>query len=913
MGEVYRARDTKLDRDVAIKVLPEAFAHDAERLARFLREAKTLAALNHPNIAQIHGLEESEGITALVMELVEGDDLSQRIARGAIPIGEALPIAKQIAEALEAAHEQGIIHRDLKPANIKVRPDGTVKVLDFGLAKAVGPPEGGHYLQDGRSVRLQPDLTNAPTITTPAMMTGAGMILGTAAYMSPEQARGKSVDKRSDIWAFGAVLFEMLAGRRAFHGEDVSDTLAAVLMKEPDWSALPASTHPLIRRVLRRCLEKDRRRRLDSAVALRLEIEEALTTPAERSAAQGAPAPPGAVPRRRLVAAVSAALLVGAAGATLVTWALGNRGMSSTPAPVTRFAIPLADGEQFTNGDRSALTISPDGSRFAYVANNHLYLRSMSELAGKVVPGTDLLGGVWSPTFSPDGQSIAFGTPNDNSLKRVAAGGGTPVTLYPRSGGYLSAISWGSDGIVASDGVVGTGVLRVPPNGGMAERITEGRAGEVVHGPKVLPGGDTVLFTVTTPAVGASTAQPPTGDGAQIVAQSLKAGTRKVLIENGSSGWYVRTGHLVFARGGVLFAVPFDVRRVEVTGQPVPVLEGVGRSTGTAQFSISDTGTLAYVPGPVIPVAGQLDLGLIDRAGVVTSLKLPPAAYRTASLSPNGQQIAVGSDDGREAIVWIYDLAGARAPRRLIFGGNNRYPMWSADGQHVTFQSDRDGDLAIFWQRADGSSTAERLTTPAKGVSHIPEAWSPNGGTLLFRATNDVQSPNALVRAAGPASLWTRSTADRKTAPFGGVSSEGPTDAVFSPDGRWVAYTVGTSANQQERAVYVQPFPTTGAMYRISQENGRHPLWSRDGQQLLFVIAGQNRYAVTHITTRPTFSFTTPEMVTRVFNSSQDEPVRSIDIGSDGRIVGVIAAGLAPQINVVLNWFEELKRLAPSR
>jgi serine/threonine protein kinase len=888
MGEVFRARDTTLHRDVAIKVLPDSFASDPERLARFTREAQTLASLNHPNIAIIHGLEQAGDVHALVMELVAGEDLSQRIARGAIPIDEALPIAKQIAEALEAAHEQGIIHRDLKPANIKVRPDGTVKVLDFGLAKALDPAPTS-------------DLSQSPTITTPAA-TRLGVIMGTAAYMSPEQAKGKPLDKRTDIWAFGCVLYEMLTGKRAFEGEDVSDTLANVLKTEPDWTALPALMPTPITRLLRRSVEKDRKRRLDSAADARLELDEALTAP---SAAEVAAAPPATVPRplwRRALPVVAAAVVASAiAGAA--AWMLRPPAPSS---PVTRFALALGEGQQFTVANNQSLAVSPDGTRLVYVANFQLYLRSMSDLEARpIIPGTQQTGSSpLTPVFSPDGQSIAFVSQTDRAVKKVAVSGGAAVTICPVDETRVLGMTWGNAGIVFGQN---KGILRVSSNGGQPEVLVSVKDGEVIYGPQVLPGGEWLLFTLATAA---------TADGwdkAQIVVQSLKSSERKTLVSGGSDGRYLPTGHLVYALGGVLFAVPFDLPRLAVTGGPVPVVEGVKRSqgtTGTAHFSVSSTGSLVFVPGPASTSSALSDVALVDRNGTVQPLKLPPGRYEYPRLSPDGKRIAFGTDDGKDAIVWIYDVAGASSARRLTLGGRNRVPVWSADGEHVAFQSDRDGDLGLFWQRADGTTPAERLTKPDKDTAHVPESWSPDGKTLLFSVAKGSSYAVAAL-----------SLTDKKVTPVGGIQSAFPPSATVSPDGRWVAYSA-TAPGANFGSLFVQPFPTTGATYPISKGFGFHPTWSPDGKELFyFAGVGAGQFVAVSVTTRPTFTFGNPVPVPRPFVERGSGFERNNDITLDGkRFLGVVAAGqtasgapAAPQIQVVLNWFEELKARVPTK
>ncbi len=890
MGEVYRATDTTLGRHVAIKVLPEALASDPERLARFEREAKTLAALNHPHIAQIYGLERSSGVQALVMELVEGEDLSQRIARGVIPLDEALPIARQIAEALEAAHGQGIIHRDLKPANIKVRSDGTVKVLDFGLAKALDPAPTA-------------DLSQSPTITTPAA-TRMGVIMGTAAYMAPEQAKGKAVDKRADIWAFGCVVYEMLTGKRAFEGEDVSDTLAAVLRGEPDWSSLPSDLPPAIRTLIQRCLAKDRRLRIaDISTA-----QYVLAEPASLAAPPGMPAavvvPPVASPRPlwwRAMPVAATALLV--AALTSAAW-WGFR-PPLPPPTVTRFSFTLPQGQIFGAATlrQIVVAISPDGTQVVYVANNRLYLRSSGDLEPKAISGSDSPQGLRNPVFSPDSQSIVFWSGADNTLKRISVRGGTAVTICPADAPF--GVSWGVDGIVFGQG--SKGIMRVSPNGGQPERLVSVRGGEDAHGPHMLPGGQAMLFTLATgPGAGR-------WDKAQIVVQSLKTGERKTLVNGGGDARYVATGHIVYALGGTLFALPFDVKRLEVAGGPVPIVEGVQRTvccpnSGSAQFSFSDTGSLISVPGTAGVASSGRALGLADRKGDLEVLKLPASSYEHPRISPDGKRVAFGTDDGEEAIVWIYDLAGTTSMRRLTFGGKNRFPIWSADGQRIAFQSDREGDLGIFWQRADGIGAAERLTKPDQGTSHVPESWSHDSKRFLFELT---KGPNV--------SLWAFSLEDKKATPFGGVQSGTPITAAFSPDGRWVAY----HSNETGRdAIYVQPFPATGAKYQIpkndSSQVDHHPVWSSDGKEL-FYIPAQGALAVVSVTTQPSFAFGNAVPVPRKFTGgiSNSPPTneRDYDVTPDGKIVGptVEQTQTAPEIRIVLNWFEELKARVPTK
>jgi serine/threonine protein kinase len=617
MGEVYKAHDTKLGRDVAIKVLPEAFAHDPERLSRFQREAKMLASLNHPNIAAIYGLEDGAGRNYLVMELVPGETLAERVKRdGAVPIEEALAIAKQIAEALEAAHEKGIIHRDLKPANVKVTPEGKVKVLDFGLAKAFA----------GEGTDSNP--SQSPTLSAVATM--QGVLLGTAGYMSPEQARGKSVDKRTDIWAFGCVLYELLTGKQAFQGETTTEILAAVLRGEPDWQALPPATAAKIRDLLRRCLQKDLNKRCRDAGDVRIEIEEALAAPMPT----GPPItnfPPKTVWLWALGMGVAG--LVVAAIAGLVVWNL----RSSSVAPVSRSMFSLPPGEQLAGLDRPALAISPDGNRMVYVASRgsvqQLYLRSMDSFEAKPILGTE---GAAGPFFSPDSQWVGFFA--ESKLKKASINGGAPVTLWDAKEMGPWGAAWGSnDMIVVETGGLGNGQLSaVPAAGGTPQPLTtvDSEKGEVRFGwPDFLPGAKAVLFTASPNVI--SWAE------ARLSLYVPQTGKRRTLNQIGMRPRYARSGHLVYAQGGSLMAVPFDPGRLELTGTPIPVMDGVMESVanGFAQYSFSDNGTLAYIPG-AIPAA-QSKLVWVDRQGTEETLAAPMHSYAWPRVSPDGTRVAV--------------------------------------------------------------------------------------------------------------------------------------------------------------------------------------------------------------------------------------------------------------------------------
>jgi serine/threonine-protein kinase len=905
MGEVYRARDTTLDRDVAVKILPGSFASDPDRLMRFTREAKTLAALNHPNIAQIYGVEESastgsgQALRALVMELVEGEDLSTVIARGPIPLADALPIARQIADALEAAHEAGIVHRDLKPANIKVRADGTVKVLDFGLAKALDPA--------GASSAPATAPANSPTMTSPAL-TSMGLIVGTAAYMAPEQAKGRAVDKRADIWAFGVVLYEMLTRSRLFEAEDVSETLAAVLTRDLSLTSLPQTMPPRLRRLLRDCLVRDPRQRLRDIGDARIVLDQIIAgTADETPTGAAATAPAAGVPRwqRAVRWGVAAAATMAVGGAV---WML-------KPEPVRtvmRFSIALPEGQTFSNTGRQIVAVSPDGTNLAYTANSRLYLRPLSGLEARAIAGSETDAAI-GPAFSPDGQSVVFysaaAASPGGSLKRVAVAGGAAAAICPAT--LPLGLSWDETGIVF--GQVGKGILRVAADGGHEpEVIAAAGADEVLSSPHLLPGARAVLFSVRKGTA--------SWDEAAVVVQPLDGGARKTLVQGASDGRYLPTGHLVYAVSGVLQAVPFDPEGLTVTGGSVPLVQGVRRTlrsgptgTGGAQFSASSTGLLAFVPGPVESgLTNDNDLAVFDRKGNAQPLRFPPANYLWPRVSPNGKSVAFGIDDTREISVWLYDLAGGTAMRRLTFGGRNMYPIWSADGEWVAFWSDRDGDRAIFRQRADGSGVAERLTKPEGGSEHVPQAFSPDGAALLY----SVSWPRVEDRH-GPI-LWTLSMKDRSATPFGVEQSAGLVQGAFSPDGRWVAYQA-RGAGAPSMQTFLEPFPRTGAKYLVGA--GGHPYWSPKGDELILnVNAGVS--VIVPVKTTPAVTFGQPVPLSRAgrLESSPINNQRGADSLPDGEhIIGVASgpptatADRTSEIVVVLNWFDDVRQKVGAR
>ena len=886
MGEVYQATDSKLGRNVAIKLLPEEFNQNSDRLLRFEREARLLASLNHPNIAAIHGLEEFGGRRFLVMELVGGETLAERIHRGPIPVDESLEIAMAICDGLEAAHEAGIIHRDLKPANIKVTSDGKVKVLDFGLAKAY------------ESSPSNPNLSNSPTIGSMAA-TNVGVILGTAAYMSPEQARGKEVDRRTDIWAFGCVLYEMLTGKRAFQGDDVSDTLAAVLRAEPDWNALPREISPALRTLIQGCLAKERVKRIAD-----ISVTKFLLT--EPSFAGSTSSQPRSHMKTALFIAAVVLLSIAAGGA--LVWKLEP---PAAAVPVIKYNIDLPEGQTFNGTAAQNVAISRDGTGIVYASNSRLYYHSISKGETHAIAGTESKTGIsvaGAPAFSPDGRFIAFYS--SGSIKTIPVEGGTAVTIGTASG-LIGGINWTTEGLVFADS--NRSIVRLQPDAGKPERLVAGQDDEIFYGPQLLPGGQSVLFAVR------SRKNSDSWDQATIVVQSLKTGKRKPLFDGGSHAIYLPSGHLIYAVSGTVWAVPFDLRRQTVSGKAAPVIQGVRRNTtpfsaGT-ELAVSDTGTLLYIPGPAAAFSNARSLVLTDRNGVQKPLPLTPGSYQHPRVSRDGKHAAVGIDDAGEAYISIYDMSTTNPLRRMTLGGHNRFPVWSGDNQWVAFQSDRDGDFAIFRQRADGSSpTPERLTTAEPGVSHVPESWSRDGRWLLFSKKKD-----------DTFSLWMLSIPGKEEMPFGNVRSLEPTGATFSPDDLWVAYawTEAQAPNRglPNRGVLIQPFPPTGARYPVPREyRDFHPAWGATSSEL-FYIPTATRLSVVSVQMNPTPRFGKPvNLPTPATRDRVSPSVRDNDVMPDGlSFLSSVPAGeegasgtnQATRMRVVVNWLEELKQRVP--
>jgi Tol biopolymer transport system component len=802
MGEVYRAHDTKLGRDVAIKVLPEAFVHDADRLSRFQREAKMLASLNHPNIATIHGLEQSGDMSYLVMELVPGETLQDRVKRdGRVPVEEALAIAKQIAEALEAAHEKGIIHRDLKPANVKLTPEGKIKVLDFGLAKA--------FAGDATTE----DMSNSPTLSMAATM--QGVILGTAAYMSPEQARGKLVDKRTDIWAFGCVLYELLTGKAAFHGEDVTDILAAVVRAEPDWQALPAATQLKVRDLLRRCLEKDKKLRLRDAGDAQIEIQEALAAPKDAS-----PTPAASASRSKLPWVAAAALAIIAVGASFIAY----RATRPVERPLMRFTDNVGAEVALGSAAGPAVAISPDGSRLAYVSQGtdgtfRISVRLLENPKSTALTSTE---GAAGPFFSPDGRWIGFFA--NNGLKKISVDGGAAVTLCdtganPRMG------FWGEDGNIFFANQQ-TPVMRVPATGGTPSPATQldNQKGEVSNrGAQLLPGGEAILFEASK--------DNNVWEDATIQVQFVKTGQRKTLVQGGYFGHYVHgsdpaAGHLVYMHGGTLFAAPMDLGRLELTGPALPVLEDVSSRSinGMAQIGFTASGTLVYIAGSD---TASMSLSWLDSAGIMQSLPAAPSSsYGFPRISPDGTRIAVFVINASGANLWVYEWVQNRMTRLTFFKTiGTSPPLWAPDGKHIVFvmaSSELSGP-GIYWMRSDGAGEPQQLVG---GQNLAPSSFSPDGKRLAYgEAGPDYGIWTVPLDLADPE----HPKADKPELFLGSKSVI--RSAAFSPDGRWMAYSSSGSGLFE---IFVRPFPGPGGQWQVSNDGGRFPVWSRDSRDLVY-------------------------------------------------------------------------------
>jgi eukaryotic-like serine/threonine-protein kinase len=867
MGEVFRARDARLGRDVALKVLFERYRLDAHRLTLFEREARVLASLNHPNIATLLGIEQLGDTHALVLELVDGETLAERIADGPIPLAKVLAIAGQIASALEAAHEHGVVHRDLKPANIKLRSDGTVKLLDFGLAKVFDPSSTGSG-HEGATV-------------TALNLAAGGAIMGTPAYMSPEQARGLPVDKRTDIWAFGCVLYEMLTGQAAFAGVQASDVIAKVIEREPDYGALSPGTPRAVRRLVRRCLDKEPRERLRDIGDARLELAEAAATGVDdesvtpRRAIQWRPIAIAAV----IVAAVSAAIVGMAA-----RFATRSEPASVPPRPLARFMIP-ADVSATPSG--RAVALSSDGARLAYVSAQGLFVRSRDQLEVTLVHR--LSGpGAGAPFFSPDGKWIGF--TDGQALTRVPVAGGPAVTIAEV--GAAAVASWSAEDIVFADM---RGLFRVPARGGAPQALlTNLGPHEQAMFPQFLPGRRAIVFTIiptrtNTPVAAAG------APGARVEALDLATGKRHTLIRGGGRAHYVPTGHLIYADGERLHAVAFDIDRLAVQGDAVAVVT----QGGISEFAVSDEGTLVYQSGTRSPLRS---LVWVDRRGREETLQSPARAYTYPRLSPDGTRIALDVAGPPDRDIWMWHVQRKTLERFTLDPAGNPLVAWSLDGRRLAFGSDRFGVTNLFWQAADGSGEPERLLESAR--IQMPHSFAPDG-RLLFSA--DVAGQGRDIHA-----LATDGTGRVERIVYGKAND---VTAEVSPDGHWIAYDSDESGQLE---VYVRPYPGAyaGGRWQISSGGGKQPLWSRDGREL-FYRDFNGALLSAAVTLEPGF---VPGPVVKVLDnasylgSGSNASGRTYDLSLDGkRFLMIKQEEATPSLVVVLNWFEELQRLVPVR
>ena len=857
MGEVYRARDTKLGREVALKVLPEVVAHDTDRLQRFQREAQVLATLNHPNIAAVYGLEESNGISAIVLELVEGETLADRIARGPLPVEDTLEIAHQIAEAIEAAHEKGIVHRDLKPANVKITPEGRVKVLDFGLAKMYG------------SGSPQADVTHSPTLT--AAQTIGGVILGTAAYMSPEQARGKTVDRRADIWAFGCVLYEMLTGRQAFtNGETVSDTLAAILTREPEWGALPTNTPARMRALLERCVRKDARRRLQDIGEARIEIEDAQKDPAPAAASRGS------VTSRRREYAWAAMALISILAAVL----LGAR-LFLAPAPDARtvqLQVVAPEGARIDIGE----PLSPDGRTIAFIAISEggqplIWVRPLDSAAAHALPGTEQAQRLF---WSPDSRYLGFFA--QGKLKKVAVTGGPPVVICNEAG---RDGAWGSGDVILIGGQPMKPLLRVPAAGGQVVAVTELGANEVSHDyPAFLPDGHHFLFMVRTGSA----------DSFRVYVASLDSKERRVLPGIAAGARYSPTGHVLFVRDSTLMAQSFDVGRQELSGEPFPVADGVPGPV--APYSVSTNGSLAYLSGST---ATNSELAWFDRNGKQLTVIGSSGQYASPELSPDGKYVAFGR--GSPFDIWVLDIVKGLTSRLTSDPAFDIFPVWSPDGETIAFASTREGGTQNLYTRTVGAVEQDKLLLKSE-MPKRPSDWTRDGRYLVYTAGPSAPSATGDIWAL-PLSGGNSQPIRVTETPF---SAQNPR---VSPDGRWIAYSTAETGESQ---VYIQSFPNPTARQQVSTTGGIQPSWSRGGRELFYMTPDFTLMAATVKPAGAAVEISAPTSLFRARPAFAGNPdlVRSYSVSGDGRFLINVASSdpLGRPITVVLNWAATLKK-----
>ncbi len=893
MGAVYQATDSRLGRQVALKILPEKFVEDPQRMGRFQREAELLASLNHPHISTIHGLEKSGNVRALVLELVEGPTLAERIAQGPIPVEEAHRLALEMTQALEVAHEKGIIHRDLKPSNVKITPDGKVKVLDFGLAKAL------------ETEMSEAELAKSPTLTLEA--TREGIVMGTAAYMSPEQARGKVVDKRTDIWSFGLILVEMLTGKGMYSGGSLTETIAAVIHQEPKLEELPKETPRKSRELLERCLRKDPRMRLRDIGDARIALQEYLSDPTATSTELIEPSPPSPLWQR--LTPWAAVLLLAVAG-----WYF----MPSPAIPtgsVSRFEIRARDGEVLDHRFRHGFALSEDGGKLAYVSRSRedpsktgIHVRFFPQWGETPVSASENL---WQPFFSPDGDLLGAYSDSPGQtmgkLKKFPLDGAPATTICDCEEPY--GASWGSDDNIVFACSAAGGLWRVSASGGQPRQITEldKEAGEVSHRfPHLLPGGKAVLFTVLRYEV-----DSVDWSQAEIAVQSLETGKRETLMKNGVDARYAsNTGHFVFAREGTLMACPFDLASLTVTGKAFRVQEGVRQSiyvgdtvneTGAAHYALSASGSLAYVAGPLLPESKR-EVVWVDPSGREEATEITPKQYLALRLSSDLLRVAVNTFYKRKEI-WTHNLRrGVSTPQTL--SDLNYFPIWTFDDSSVVFGSNRSGQRNLFLMLVDRGNEAEHLSTSKHPQN--PSSLSPDGSKLAFVEFDPKTGSDIWIlsmEGARPAKVLLNTRFDE-------------THPEFSPNGDWIAYVTNESGRED---VQVRSFPDLGKRTPISTEGGTAPSWSKSGDKLFYRSVDHRKMMSVQITIDGNRLRAGNPVALFEGSYIGSSPIRSYDVHPDGRFLMIrtddkkdrarLEEFYGNEVRIVLNWFEELKRL----